>query len=159
LGMELTPVRLPDYSLEAMQIILWAEAAAAFDDLTRSGRDELLVRQGEESWPNRFRVARLIPAVEYIQANRVRVQVMQEMAALFEQIDVLVAPAVHGQNLWLSNATGHPAVVFPHGFRENGLPATLTFTGRLFEESTILMAAHAFQSATDFHLQMPSRFC
>lgn len=158
LGMELVPIRLPDYPLEAMQIILWAEAAAAFDDLTRSGRDDLLVRQGEQSWPNRFRVARLIPAVEYIQANRVRMKVMQAMAQLFEQVDIFVAPSVFGQNLWLTNATGHPAVAFPHGFRSNGLPCTLTFSGKLFDEATILMAAKAFQDATDFHVQKPPQF-
>ncbi|MEX1019723.1 MAG: amidase [Litorilinea sp.] len=158
LGMELVPLQLPDYPLESMQIILWAEAAAAFDDLTRSGRDDLLVRQGEESWPNRFRVSRLIPAVEYIQANRVRLKVMQAMAELFEKVDLFVAPAVHGRNLWLTNATGHPSVAFPHGFRPNRLPTTLTFTGKLFDEATILMAAKAFQDATDFHLQKPPRF-
>lgn len=158
LGMELTPVQLPEFPLESMQMILWAEAAAAFDDLTRSDRDELLVRQGKDSWPNRFRAARLIPAVEYLQAQRLRRKVMVAMQAIFEEVDLLVAPAVYGQNLWLTNATGHPAVVFPHGFRPNGLPTTLTLTGRLFDEATILGVAQAFQSVTDFHTRRPPNF-
>jgi Asp-tRNA(Asn)/Glu-tRNA(Gln) amidotransferase A subunit family amidase len=159
LGARLIPIDLPDYPLDAMQIILWVEAAAAFDDLTRSNRDDLLVRQGEDSWPNRMRVARTVPAVEYLQANRVRMLVMQAMERVFEQVDVYVAPSLAGRNLWLTNATGHPAVVLPNGFRANGLPTTITFTGRLYDEATALAVAKVYQDATEFHRQPPPLFC
>ena len=155
LGAELIPIALPDYPVDALQLILWVEAAAAFDDLTRSNRDDLLVRQGEDSWPNRMRVARMIPAVEYIQANRIRTLVIRAMADLMSNLDVYVAPSAQGKNLWLTNATGHPAVVFPNGFRKNGLPSTITFTGQLYDEATVLAVAKAYQDATDFHLQHP----
>ncbi|GIV77551.1 MAG: amidase [Litorilinea sp.] len=154
LGAHLIPIQLPDFPIDAAQIILYAEAAAAFDELTRSNQDDLLVRQGEEAWPNRFRVARLIPAVEYIQANRLRTLVIQAMDALLQEIDVYVAPS-RSQNLWLTNLTGHPAVVVPNGFRPNGLPTSITFTGRLYDEATVLAVAKAYQDATDFHLQRP----
>lgn len=155
LGAELIPIELPDYPLDALEIILWAESAAAFDDLTRSDRDDLLVRQGEDSWPNRFRTARLIPAVEYIQANRVRLLAMQAMGRVMEQVDLYVAPSLASRNLWLSNLTGHPAMAVPNGLRANGLPSTITFTGRLFDEQTLLAAARRYQDATDFHQQLP----
>jgi Asp-tRNA(Asn)/Glu-tRNA(Gln) amidotransferase A subunit family amidase len=156
LGANLVPIDLPDLPLEAMQIILYAEAAAAFDDLTRSNRDDLLVRQGENGWPNKFRTARLIPAVEYIQANRIRLLAMQQMDVLMQEIDVYVAPSLAGRNLWLTNATGHPTVVVHNGFRPNNMPTTISFTGRLFDEATLLAVAKAYQDATDWHLQHPA---
>lgn len=150
LGANLIPIELPDFPLEAMLIILWAEAAAAFDLLTRSGQDDQLVRQAENAWPNRFRMARTIPAVEYIQANRIRTLVNQDMARIMQSIDVYVAPSL-GRNLLLTNLTGHPTVCIPNGFRQNGLPTTISFTGRHYDESTILATAKAVQDATDFH--------
>ncbi len=138
-----------------MEIILWVEAAAAFDELTRSNRDDELVRQSEDAWPNRWRVARTVPAVEYIQANRLRTLVIQAMAELMQSVDVYVAPSLDSPNLWLTNATGHPAVVLPNGWRENGLPSTITFIGRLYDESTLLAVAKAYQDATEFHLAHP----
>ncbi len=155
LGAEVVPVELPDYPLEALELILWVEAAAAFDELTRSDQDDLLVRQVEEAWPNRFRTYRLVPAVEYIQANRIRMLVMQAMAELMSTVDVYVAPSLFGQNLWLTNATGHPAVAVPNGFRANGLPSTITFTGRLYDEATLLAVAKCYQDATGFHHKHP----
>jgi Asp-tRNA(Asn)/Glu-tRNA(Gln) amidotransferase A subunit family amidase len=139
-----------------MAIILWSEAAASFDELTRSGRDDLLVRQVQEAWPNRFREARFIPAVEYIQANRVRTLAVQAMQELMRDLDVLVAPAKEGNTLLLTNLTGHPAVVTPNGFADNGLPTSITFIGPLYDEGTPLMVAKAHQDATDFHLQRPT---
>ncbi|MEZ4657190.1 MAG: amidase [Caldilineaceae bacterium] len=158
MGIELIPIELPDYPLKAMNIILSAEAAAAFDELTRSNRDDLLVRQIAEAWPNRLRQARLIPAVEYIQANRLRTLVMQQMAQLMTDVDVYLSPALYGANLLLTNLTGHPSVVVPNGFRANGLPTTITLTGRLYEEATVLAVAKAFQDVTNHHLQHPPRF-
>ena len=140
----------------ALSFILSAEAAAAFDELTRSGRDDQLVRQIEDAWPNEFRKARTIPAVEYIQANRVRTLLMREMARVMADIDVYVCPSFGGDNLLLTNLTGHPAVVVPNGFTDEGSPTSITFTGRLYGEAETLTVAHAVQQATDFHLQHPT---
>jgi Asp-tRNA(Asn)/Glu-tRNA(Gln) amidotransferase A subunit family amidase len=155
LGIELIPIELPDYSISAMSFILNAEAAAAFDDLTRSNRDDLLVRQIKNAWPNVFRQARLIPAVEYIQANRVRTMVMEAMAKIMSQVDVFVTPSYGGDVLLLTNLTGHPAVVVPNGFNEKGSPTSISFIGNLYGEAETLSVARAFQDATDFHLKHP----
>jgi Asp-tRNA(Asn)/Glu-tRNA(Gln) amidotransferase A subunit family amidase len=133
-----------------------AEAAAAFDELTRSGRDDLLVRQGRGTWPNTFRQARFIPAVEYIQANRLRTLLMQKMAEEMKDIDVFVTPSYGGNNLIITNLTGHPAVVVPNGFDEKGNPTSISFIGNLFEEEKTLRMAKAYQDATDFHLKHPN---
>ncbi|MEM7131712.1 MAG: amidase [Chloroflexota bacterium] len=155
LGAKLVPVQLPAFPLEAMLIILWVEAATAFDELTRSGQDDLLVRQVEDAWPNRLRVARQIPAVEYLQANRIRTLVSQAMNGLMSEVDVYIAPS-RGQNLLLTNLTGHPTVCIPNGFRENGLPTSISITGQLYDESTVLAAAKALQDATEFHTLRPN---
>jgi len=154
LGIELVPFDLPDFPVYSLTIILNAEAAAAFDELTRSNRDLLLVRQTRGAWPNSFRLARLIPAVEYIQANRLRTLLMQQMAEKMNTIDVYIAPT-GGDNLLLTNLTGHPAVIVPDGFRENGSPTGISFIGDLFDEAKTLRVAKAFQDATDFHLKHP----
>jgi Asp-tRNA(Asn)/Glu-tRNA(Gln) amidotransferase A subunit family amidase len=155
-GVELIPFDLPeDLPVEAIAFILNAEAAAAFEELTLSNRDDLLVRQERNAWPNVFRQARFIPAVEYIQANRIRTRLMQEMAARLKDIDVYVAPSFGGNNLLLTNLTGHPAVVAPDGLDEKGLPTSISFIGRLYEESKVLRVAHAFQQATAHHLKHP----
>lgn len=156
LGLNLIPIELPkEYPLDALELILHVEAAAAFDELTRSNRDDLLVRQDPEAWPNLFRQARLIPAVEYVQANRIRTALMQAMVNLLAEVDVYVAPSSDDHNLLLTNLTGHPAVVVPSGFTAAGLPVTLSFIGRPYEEATVLAVAKAYQDATDFHLQYP----
>lgn len=157
LGATLVPMELPDLPLEALEIILWAETAAAFDDLTRSGRDDELILQIENAWPNRWRVARLIPAVEYLQANRIRVRAMEAMGRLMQEVDLYVTPT-QGAGLWVTNVTGHPQVAVPNGMRASGLPSTISFVGRLYDEATLLAAAHAYQSATDFHQQIPPLF-
>jgi len=155
LGAELVPIDLPQLPVEALSFILNAEAAAAFDELTRSGQDDLMVRQIKRAWPNVFRQARLIPAVEYIQANRIRSLLMREMARIMKNIDVYVAPSFGGNNLLLTNLTGHPAVVVPNGFNEKGSPTSISFIGNLFEEEKVLAVAKAFQEATGFHLKHP----
>lgn len=156
LGIELHPVELPDLPIEALRLILTAEAAAAFDELTRSGKDDLLVRQIEQAWPNSFRQGQTIPAVAYIQANRVRTLAMREMARLMSQIDAYVVPSFGGTNLLLTNLTGHPTVVLPNGFRKDGTPGSLSFVGRLFGEGELLALAKAYQDATGFHLRHPT---
>ncbi len=156
LGADLIPIELPDYPVEALSFILTAEAAAAFDDLTRSGDDALLVRQTKDAWPHVFRLAHLIPAVEYIQANRVRTLIIQAMAALMEDVDLYVAPSLVGHNLLLTNLTGHPAVVVPNGMGEDGTPTSTTFSGKLFDEATVLAVANVYQDATGFHHIQPA---
>jgi Asp-tRNA(Asn)/Glu-tRNA(Gln) amidotransferase A subunit family amidase len=172
MGVKLVPVEFPKFPYQAMRSILVAEAAAAFDDLTRSGRDKLLTQQTRDDWPNTFRSARFIPAVEYIQASRARTTAMELVAKVFEQVDVIVAPTF-GTQLLITNLTGHPAVILPNGLRgddapkarvrENGevdgggpgTPLSLTFLGQLYGEAKMLALAKAYQDATNFHLQHP----
>ncbi len=158
LGLKLVPIALPDFPdmvFDAVVTVLEMEAAAAFDDLTRSNRDDLLTRQVKDAWPNVFRAARLMPAVEYIQANRVRTLMMRSMAALMDEIDVYVLPSFRGHSLLLTNLTGHPAVVVPNGVNESNEPSSLTFTGRLYGEAAALAVAKAYQDATGFHHRHP----
>jgi Asp-tRNA(Asn)/Glu-tRNA(Gln) amidotransferase A subunit family amidase len=155
LKIELIPVEMPKLPWGAMRPILMAEAAAAFDDLTRSGRDQLLTAQGKDDWPNSFRAARFIPAIEYVNGNRARMMGLQQMSDIFKKVDVIVAPTFSTQ-LLVTNLTGHPAVILPSGFREkDGTPVSLTFLGNLFGEASLLAVARAWEQATDFHNQHP----
>jgi len=161
LGAELVPVELDNdaFPYYAMSIILEAEAAAAFDELTRSNRDTLLVRQHRYAWPNIFRTARYITAVEYIQANRIRTDLIEDYHKKMRDFDVVVTPSFEGSDqLLATNLTGHPVVVVPNGFKENGSPTSISFLGNLFEEGTILAVAAAYQEATDFHKKHPELF-
>ena len=157
LGINLIPVDLPDLPYDAMRLILSAEAAAAFDELTRSDRDNLLVQQGKGDWPNSFRTSRFIPAVDYVNANRVRSIAIQKWDELMNTIDVIVTPtgAANLSQLVATNLTGHPAVIVPNGFRDDGTPVSLTFLAGLFEEAKALAVARAYQEATGFHLKHP----
>jgi hypothetical protein len=153
LGVRLRPVTLPDAPWDAMRVILTAEAAAAFDGLTRSERDRELVQQGPGDWANTFRTARFVPAVDYINANRHRTLAMQAWARLFEgpeAVDVIVTPtsAAGLSQLVATNFTGHPAVIVPHGFREDGTPVSLTFLGRCTARRRCCGWAAAYQGAT-----------
>ena len=158
LGADLVPFDLPDFPVEDLSFILSAEAAAAFDELTLSGEDDLMVRQERRAWPNVFRASRFIPAVEYIQANRARHMLQQEMAEKMKEVDLYVTPSFGGNNSLLTNLTGHPCVVVPNGFKENGSPTSISFIGQLYDEGTILAVAKAYQDATDWHKQHPSIF-
>ena len=157
MGINPMPVELPGgYPVQALSFILSAEAATAFDALTRSGRDDELVRQVEQAWPNVLRQAQLIPAVEYLRANRIRALICEAMEQLMSQVDVYVCPSFGGDNLLMTNLTGHPTVVLPNGFRESdGTPTSITFTGRLHGETELLAVADAYQQATGFHLRRP----
>ncbi|MBA4313365.1 MAG: amidase [Chlorobiaceae bacterium] len=155
LGANLVPMSLPKYPVNELSFILSAEAGAAFDELTRNGQDDLLVRQIKDAWPNVFRLSRFIPAVEYIQANRHRFVLIQEMEKIFEEVDCYIAPPFEGDNLLLTNLTGHPCVVIPNGFSKSGMPTSITFIGKLFDEGTILTVAKQYQDATDFHHKHP----
>jgi Asp-tRNA(Asn)/Glu-tRNA(Gln) amidotransferase A subunit family amidase len=156
LGATLIAVELPAVPASSLTCILTAEAAAAFDDLTRSNRDDMLVRQIRNAWPNTLRAARFIPAVEYIQANRARTILMREMERL--PVDVYITPAFGGDNLLYTNLTGHPSIVLPNGFDDKGHPTSITFMARLFEEGKLLSVARAYQDATNFHLKHPEMF-
>lgn len=152
LGATLIPIELPEYPSDAMMgIILMVEAAAAFDELTRSNRDELLVDQSKGGWPNTLRCARLIPAVEYIQANRHRTVLIQAMAQLMADIDCYVHTYPGGSALALTNYTGHPVVLVPNGFADvsdvHKPVSSMMFTGRLFDEGRLLAVAKAYQDA------------
>ncbi|MEM7481045.1 MAG: amidase [Acidobacteriota bacterium] len=156
LGVELLPFELPsDLPVSHLSYILSAEAAAAFDHLTLSGDDDRLVRQIANAWPNVFRQARTIPAVEYLQASRVRRQVMERMEEALGDLDAYVVPSFGGNHLLLTNLTGHPTVVVPHGFKTDGTPASISFVGRLWGESDALRLAKLYQDGTDFHSRRP----
>ncbi|MBN1301214.1 MAG: amidase [Melioribacteraceae bacterium] len=155
LGAELIPIELPDSSVRHISWILSAEAAAAFDELTRSGKDDLLVRQIRNAWPNVFRASRFIPAVEYINANRIRYELIRKMETIMKSIDLYVAPSWTGDNLLLTNLTGHPCVVLPNGYSDEGTPTSITFIGRLFDEGRLIAFAKKYQDETDFHLKRP----
>ncbi len=161
MGVELVPVALPEYPIGAMLITLSAEAATAFDDLTRSGADDQLTRQVRNAWPNTFRAARLIPAVEYLRAQRLRRQLMVDFEAALDaaDVDALVhAPYASGL-LSLTNLTGHPAIVAPFvpeaGPRKDGRPLAVSFTGRLDADEELLALVARWQALHPEHVLHP----
>ena len=173
MGVNLLPVEMPKFPYDAMVTMLTAESAAAFDELTRSGKDKLLTSQKDHDWPNSFRAAHFIPAVEYLQAARARRLAMDAVAKVFNDFDVIVAPT-SGEQLVITNLMGHPAVILPNGLRGSdapkypsddasdfqnaggpGTPTSLTFLGKLYGEAELLAFARAYQEATGFHLQHP----
>lgn len=158
LGADLIPVELPDLPLDGMFNILTAEGAAAFDELTLTGRDSLLVWQEDNAWPNLFRSIRFLPAVEWIQFNRVRAKLISEMDEAIKDVDIYISPAFVGGNLLITNLTGHPSVVMKNGYTDEGQPISITFTGQLFDESTLVSVAKAYQEATSFHKEHPPLF-
>lgn len=155
LGANLVPIEIPKMPYSDMLIVLSAEAGAAFSELTLSNRDDLLVQQGKNAWPNTFRSSRFIPAVEYIQANRARTMLIQQLDVIMKGLDLYVAPSF-SSNLLATNLSGHPAVVLPNGFNKDGMPTSITFTGQLFGEGKLLQAAEIYQQATDFNKKHPT---
>jgi len=173
MGVALTPLELPKLPFTSISPVLQAEAAAAFDDLTRSGRDALLAGQLVNDWPNIFRTALFYSAVDYIQAMRARTLAIAEMAKLFADIDVIVTPS-QGVQLTATNLTGNPAVIVPNGIRGDdapppasdldgspqniggpGTPVSLTFLGPLYSDARLAAFARAYQEATGFHHMHP----
>jgi Asp-tRNA(Asn)/Glu-tRNA(Gln) amidotransferase A subunit family amidase len=152
-GANLQPVELPKFPADSLLVILNSEAAAAFDDLTRNDGINQLSGQTLGDWPNQFRTARFIPAVEYIRAQRARLLLMREMDKLMSGVDVLVTPS-RSRSLIITNFTGHPAVVTPCGF-VSGRPQSLMFTSGIYDEASALQAALAFEDATDWHNKHP----
>jgi Asp-tRNA(Asn)/Glu-tRNA(Gln) amidotransferase A subunit family amidase len=155
LGVTLVPIDLPDFPTDAINFILAAEAAAAFDDLTRGKGIDRLTEQDASAWPNSFRTSRFIPAVEYIRAQRARTLLIRAMEALMTSVDVFLAPARGSQSLPITNLTGHPAVCLKNGF-VNGMPQALMVTGRLYDEATLLRVALAYERATSWHQMHPT---
>lgn len=154
-GANLEPFELPQFNAQSLRIILNAEAAAAFDDITRDGRVNQLSGQSPGDWPNSFRTARFIPAVEYIRAQRARTLLMREMDKLMSKWDVFVTPAPGSASLLVTNLTGHPAAVVPCGFINN-LPQAIMFTGNLYDEAAPARVALAYERATKWHTMHPS---
>jgi Asp-tRNA(Asn)/Glu-tRNA(Gln) amidotransferase A subunit family amidase len=155
-GAELVDAELPEFPSQAVTMMLSAEAAAAFDDLTRTGGIDQLTAQGPGDWPNTFRSNRTTPAVEYIRAARVRTLLMRQFGEWFAKYDALVSPNTSA-TLGLTNLTGHPQMVVPCGFPKEG-PVGLMFTGKLFEEGMLARWAMAYQQGSDWHRRMPPGF-
>jgi len=161
LGANVQPVFFPDsalYPFNYIDLVLGAESAAAFDELTRTNRDDLIERQDKNFWPNIFRGARFISASEYINANRYRSQLCRGMNDFMKQFDVLIVPTYAGRQLSITNLSGHPVVCMPMGFNQRGLPVSITLIGNLYDEATILAVAKAFQDKTDHNKKHPSKF-
>lgn len=155
-GVELVPISLPDLPARALTMTISVEGAAAFDELTRSGRDSMLVAQHKYAWPNIFRSARFIPAVDYVQAQRVRTMLVQQMQEKMKDVDLYISPSFASSNLVVTNLTGHPCVVVPNGFQKNGMPTTITFIGKLFGEAELLSFAKFYQGISPHEEVHPS---
>jgi Asp-tRNA(Asn)/Glu-tRNA(Gln) amidotransferase A subunit family amidase len=149
LGVQLVPIELPTkYMHRELIVILNAEAAAAFDELTRAGK------KVPNNWRTQFQAGQFIPASDYIRANRIRALLMQEMDEVMKKVDLYVG----GNDLLLTNLTGHPSLVMPNGFMKRGkaeVPTPITFTGRLFGEAELLAVGMACQKETGVHLKRP----
>lgn len=174
MGVKLIPVKLPDLPFSSISKVLGVEAAAAFDEITRNGRVNLLTEQSPNDWPNQFRTARFYSGVDYVQAMRARSLVIAEMAKLFATVDVIVTPS-GGAQLTATNLSGHPAVIVPNGLRGKdapmpqdtsdggrmnvggpGTPVSITFLGQLYDDARVLAFARMYQEKTGFHLAHPS---
>lgn len=152
LGAKLEPIELPGTRIaNTLNFILSVEAAAAFDDLTRS-KD--IADPSLNTWPNSFRTHRFVPAVEYLRAQRARTLLIRETEKLMSEYDVFLTPT-QSASLGLTNLTGHPAVALKAGF-DNDAPVMLMVTGRLYDEATVLRVALAFERATKWHTMHPS---
>lgn len=161
LGATLKPVTFPDstlYPINYVSIILNAESAAAFDELTRTNRDDLIERQDKDFWPNSFRVGQTIPAVQYINANRYRYNLCKGFYDFMQNYDVVIVPTFAGRQLSMTNLTGNPVVCMPMGFNRGGSPLSITLIGNLYDEATILAAAKAYQDKTDHNKKHPPMF-
>jgi Asp-tRNA(Asn)/Glu-tRNA(Gln) amidotransferase A subunit family amidase len=151
LGVRLVPIEMPKFDTAPIDFVLTTEAAAAFHDLVVSDRfDPMAAEPERSSWVGSMRQHELVPAVQYIQANRARYRLMESFAKVFEGLDLFI-----GSQLGVTNLTGHPEISLLSGFNAQGQPQSLRLTGRLFGEEDILLLAHAFQGKTDHHLRRP----
>ncbi len=160
-GITISPMILPDtdvYKFDLIGLVIGAEAAAAFDEFTRIGLDDQMTRQTRFDWPNYFRVSRLIPAVEYVNANRHRSILMQKMNEAMQPWDVIITPSFGNRQLAITNLTGHPALCMPIGFSKQGIPNSITFISNLFREEELVKLGSYFQSVTEHDEKHPERF-
>lgn len=174
MGIKLIPVKLPDLPFSSISKVLSVEAAAAFDEITRNGRVNLLTAQSANDWPNQFRTARMYSGVDYVQAMRARTMLIAQMAELFRAVDIIVTPS-GGPQLTATNLSGHPAVIIPNGLRGKdapmpqdtadggranvggpGTPVSITFLGKLYDDATLLAFAQRYQEKTGFHKLHPA---
>ncbi len=162
MGIELIPIVFPDtaYKFNIMDAVISAESAAAFDEFTRNNVDDEMTRQGIFDWPNSFRVSRLMPAVEYVNANRHRYLLMQKVNEAMQKVDVLICPTRgSGNQSAITNLTGQPVVCVPTGFdKRTNAPFSISFIGNLYDEASILSAAKAYQKATGWDEMHPLKF-
>jgi Asp-tRNA(Asn)/Glu-tRNA(Gln) amidotransferase A subunit family amidase len=180
LGMNLTPITLPDWPYDSLNLILFAEAAAAFEELTLSGRADELKAQVPDAWPNQFREARFLSAVDFVQADRLRRKVAMEMARVMSQVDLLMVPSLRDEMLVISNNTGHPSLTLRTGFVRvsearsdwapdpahplpkfsppRRVPHGVTLIGRLFDEGTIARAGLALEQSLNVVGERPPGF-
>ncbi len=162
-GVTLIPVEFPDekvYTFNIMDVIIGAECAAQFDELTRKNIDDQLTRQTKNDWPNQFRTSRFIPAVEYINAQRHRYTLMQKVDEVISQYDAIICPSRGGGNQSaITNLTGHPVVCVPTGLdAKNKLPTGISFVGKLYDEGTLLRIAQFYQDHTKHEEIHPEAF-
>ena len=149
LGVDLQVVDITtNIPVNAIRLMLTAEAAASFDELTRSNRDSLLTDQRKNAWPNTFRAARFFPAVDYINASRIRTELVKEYYEKTKNFDVIISPSFGGTQLLTTNLTGNPCVVVPNGFNDKGTPTSISFLGKLYGEAAAISLARAYQEAT-----------
>lgn len=180
LGMQPVEVQLPDWPYDSLDLILFAEGAAAFEDLTLAGGLRQLRAQVPDAWPNLFRQARFLSAVDFVQADRMRRKVAQEMARIFGQVDLLLVPSLRDEMLTISNFTGHPSLTLRAGFVQvsearsdwapdpahplpkfsppRRVPHGVTLLARLFEEGTLVRAGIAMERAFDVMKERPPQF-
>lgn len=160
-GIEVQPMYLPDtdvYKFDIIGLVIGAEAAAAFDEFTRVGLDDQMTRQTRYDWPNYFRVSRMIPAVEYVNANRHRSVLMQKMNQAMQEYDVIITPSFGNRQLAITNLTGHPALCMPIGFTKQGTPNSITLLANLYREEELVAVGSFFQKITDHDEKHPDRF-
>ncbi len=180
LGMVPTPVSLPDWPYDSLQLVLFAEAAAAFEELTLTGQDDQLKAQVPDAWPNLFRQARFLSAVDFVQADRFRRKVAMEMQRVFSKVDLLLVPSLRDEMLVISNFTGHPSLTLRTGFVNvsearsdwapdpanplpkfnppRRVPHGVTLIGRMFDEGTIMRAGVALERAANVASERPAAF-
>lgn len=155
LGLELVEVDFPDWPYSFLTTILNVEAATAFEELTLSNRDDELDWQSPQAWPNSFRAARFVPAIECLQADRFRRRVVELLDEKFKNVDVMLGPSYAGAMLLTTNFTGHPSITFRTGFAKDGQPHGMTAWGKHFEEATICRVASALERKFDAWHQRP----
>ncbi len=180
LGMTPVEVSLPDWPYSSLNLILFSEAAAAFEELTLDGKLDMLREQTADAWPNLFRSARFLSAVDFVQTGRFRRQVALEMARVFSQVDLLLVPSLRDEMLTITNFTGHPSLTMRAGFVEvsearsdwapdprrpiarfsppRRVPHGVTLIGRLFDEGVLGQAGLALERALNVSAARPPRF-